>query len=235
MVSDGFGRLAVLALDFAVHQQVEFLLGGAQLDVGLKTRRRRTREQRIEQLVHGDGLIRGQARAEILALEHARQAIFSAELHDFLAAHLAEPFAVVADFRLLRIEDFVDLFEIGLGVGVHLLAAQRRARFRLAGGIADHGGKIADEKNGGVPFVLEVLELAQHDGMAEVQIGRGGIDAEVDAQGLACGARFFEFGAEFVFGNDLGGAAAQRGQLFVSGAKDRVVRGRHYALLTASG
>ncbi len=86
---------------------------------------------------------------------------------------------------LFAVEDFVDLLEIGFGVGVHLLARQRRARFGLAGGIADHRGEIADQENRGVAHFLKMFQLAQHDGVAEVQIRRGGIDAELDAQRLA--------------------------------------------------
>ena len=45
-------------------------------------------------------------------------------------------------------------------------------------------------KIGGVALFLKVLELAQHDGVAEVQVGRRGIDAEFYAQRLARCARF---------------------------------------------
>jgi hypothetical protein len=36
-------------------------------------------------------------------------------------------------------------------------------------------------KNRGVALVLKMLELAQDDRVAEMQIGRRGIDAELDA------------------------------------------------------
>jgi len=50
-----------------------------------------------------------------------------------------------------------------------------------------------------VPEVLELAQFAQHDRPAEMHIGRGGVDAEFDAQGLA--AR--EFGFQFRFGDDV--------------------------------
>ena len=62
----------------------------------------------------------------------------------------SEPLAVVADLGIFAVQNFVDLLEISFGVGVHLLARERRARFGLPGGIADHGREIADQKNGGV-------------------------------------------------------------------------------------
>ena len=97
---------------------------------------------------------------------------------------LGEPFRVVANLGAFTIKDFVNLLEIGGGIFAHLFASQRRAHFGTAGGIADHGGDIANQENGGVAFVLKVLELAQDYGVAEVQIGRGGVYAELDAEGL---------------------------------------------------
>ena len=102
MVMIDLRRQAVFALDFAVDEQIEFLFGGAEFDVGFQSDGVVGGEQRIEQLVHGDGLIGIEARAKILALEHARQAVVGAELHDFGAGEFAEPFAVVADFRFAR-------------------------------------------------------------------------------------------------------------------------------------
>ena len=126
---------------------------------------------------------------------------------------------------MLVIEDLEDLLEIGLRVCFHLLAFERRASFGLAGGIADHGGEIADEENGGVALVLELLELAQHDGVAEVQIRRGGIDAEIDAQRFAGLRGLLELGLEFVFADDFGGAFAQVLELFFNRFE---LRGSHY-------
>jgi len=45
--------------------------------------------------------------------------------------------------------------------------------------------------------------------------GRGGIDAKKTRSGLPS-ARTFEFRAEFVFGNDFGGALSQGGELVVN-------------------
>jgi len=85
-----------------------------------------------------------EALAEILALEHAGEAIVGAEADDGFSGEFAEPLAVVADFGFGGIENFEDLGEIGFGVGVDLFAGERRARFGNTGGIADHGGEITD-------------------------------------------------------------------------------------------
>ena len=214
-------RLAVLALDFAADQQIEFLFGGAEFDVGIYFDGVVGDEQRIKQLVHRDRLIGAEARAEILALEHARQAIFRAELNHFDAGELAEPVGVVHDFGFFAIENAKSLIEISFRVGVHLLARQRRARFGLAGRIADHGGKSADQKNRGVAEILKMLQLAHHHRMAEMKIGSGGIDAQFHAQRLAGFQRLLELGAEFRFRNNFSDAFAQVGELFFDGLEIR--------------
>jgi hypothetical protein len=50
-----------------------------------------------------------------------------------------------------RIEDLEDLLLVGLGVLRDLLGRERRARLRLAGGVADQGGEVANEEDGRVP------------------------------------------------------------------------------------
>src|ERR1700686_2432054 len=55
------GCLAVLALNFAADEEIEFLLGGAELDVGLERDRIVGLQERVEQLVNGDGQIAGEA------------------------------------------------------------------------------------------------------------------------------------------------------------------------------
>src|SRR5260370_9278377 len=64
-----------------------------------------------------------------------------------------------------------------------------------------------------------MLEFAQHNGVAEMQIGSGGINAELDAQWFARGAGTFELGAQLLFANDFSGAFAQRSELLIYGTK----------------
>ena len=53
---------------------------------------------------------------------------------------------------------------------------------RLLARIADGGGVIADEEDDLVAKVLESAQLLQGDEVPDVQIGAGGVDAQVDAQ-----------------------------------------------------
>ena len=98
-----------------------------------------------------------------------------------------------------------------------MLARQGRARFGLTGGIADHRREIADEKNRRVAQVLKMFELSQNDGVAQVQVGRGRVHAQLHAQRLAGLVRGFELRAQIFFANDLRRALAQVGDLFVDG------------------
>ena len=44
---------------------------------------------------------------------------------------------------------------------------------------------VADDEYRGVPEILKMLHLAKQDGVAEVQVGRSGIEAGLDAQRTA--------------------------------------------------
>jgi hypothetical protein len=65
---------------------------------------------------------------EVLALQHLRNREFGGQPDKALEAQREQPFAVEADFGLGRIEDLEDLRLVGLGVGVDLLAGERRTR-----------------------------------------------------------------------------------------------------------
>ena len=54
---DALRLLAVVLLQLAADQQVEFLVGAAELDVGLHRHRVVALHQRVQQLVHGDRLV----------------------------------------------------------------------------------------------------------------------------------------------------------------------------------
>ena len=65
-------RLAVGGLDRAAHQQVEGLVGAAELDVGVDRHRVVALEHRVEQLEQRDRLVGGEALGEVVALEQLR-------------------------------------------------------------------------------------------------------------------------------------------------------------------
>src|SRR5438876_5291501 len=131
----------------------------------------------------------------------------------------AEPCRVELDADPLHVEDPAELSAVRLGVRADLLPRERLARLRTARGIADHPGEIADHDDDLVPEILEIAELAQDHGMAQMQIGRGGIETELDDQRAPRAPRTLELLAQLRLHDDARGAAAERAQLVVDRGK----------------
>ena len=167
--------------------------------------------------MNGNRLLVCETRTKVFAFEHSRKAVVGAKLHNFRTGKFVEPFAVVADFGFAFVEDFENLVQIRFRIGIDFGAGKRRTRFRAAGGIANHRREIADEKYGGVAHVLKMLQLAQHHGVAKMNVRSGGIDAEINAQGNAGLERFFEARFQFVFANNFRDTFFQVGELFGDG------------------
>ena len=216
MVSTTCDSCPYAALQFASHQQIEFLVGAAQLDIGFERHRVVSLGQRIEQFVQGDGLFFLKALVEVFALEHLRDGELGREANEVIRSDFANHSAVEASFVLCRIENFVDLRHVSFGVAHDFFAGERRARSGAPGRVADHASEVADQKNDGVAEVLKMFELAKKHGVAEMKVGRSGIESRLYAQRLAGGARFFELGAEFTLADDFRGAFFYVGELFVN-------------------
>src|SRR5581483_11309530 len=153
------------------------------LVVGLQRDGIVTLNQRIKDLVQKERFLAGQALLEIVALEHPSDAQFRRDLDQFAGVNLTHPFAVEADFGLCRIENQGDLPLIGRGVLADLLRREWLARLRAAGGIADHGGEIAHQKNHRVAALLKIAQLFQRDRMTEMEVRRRRIHPELMRSG----------------------------------------------------
>ena len=94
------------------------------------------------------------------------------------------------------------------------LFGQGRPGLALARGVADQAGEVADEKDHLVPQVLEMLELLDEHGVAQVQVRRGGVEPGLDPQGLAGGDGLLQARLQFLFPNDVMTALLDQGQLF---------------------
>ncbi len=167
------------------------------------------------------------ARPEVLALQHARQAVVGTQPNHVLPGHFAEPFTVVANFSFLGVEYLVNLVEIGGHVRLYLFAGQRRTGLRLAAGVAHHRGEVAYQKDGGVSHILKVFQLAQHHGVAQVNVRRGRIHAELRPQRLSGLRRGLEFRFQIFFADNFRGALAQVGKLLIHRQKLAILV-RHY-------
>ena len=84
-----------------------------------------------------------------------------------------------------HVEHLADLLDVRARVRVDRFARQHRPRFRAPGRIADARSEVADEKDHVVAELLELPELLQQHGVAEMEIGGGGIEARLHAQRLA--------------------------------------------------
>ena len=202
-----------MPLQLAAHQQVEFLVGAAELHISLQRNRVVTLRHGIEQLVHSDRLLFHEALVEVIALQHLRDGELRRQPNEAFVAQLVEPLAVEAHLGLVAVENLEDLRLVGLGVLVNLLARERRARGGAARGIADQPGEIADQEDDRVAHVLKVFQLAHEHGVAQVQVGRRRIEAGLHPHGLACCARLLQPLAQVALANDLRRALAQVGQL----------------------
>ena len=124
-------------------------------------------------------------------------------------------------------EDLAGLLDVAGGVLVDLVLRSRGRVTDLPGGVADLRGEVADDEHRGVAELLELAQLAQHDGEAEVDVGRGGVDPELRPERPA-GA---ELAAQVGLADEIDGARAEDAELLVDGgAHDGTnVTGRHPA------
>ena len=177
----------------AAHQEVEFLVGATEFQIALQRHAVVALHQGVQKLVHADRLPSLEAVVEVVALHHAGHGVPAGELDHAARAQRVAPFAVVADLGFGRVQNQAGLFVIGLGVRLDLLSGQRRARAVAPGRVADHAGEVADQKDDGMAQVLELAHFVQHHGVADVDIWRGGVQAELDAQRRAAGLGLLQF------------------------------------------
>ena len=199
------------AHEVAAREQVEDLVVAAHLEVGLDHDGVVGLQHRVDELVQGDGLALGVAVVEVLALEDAGHVELAHELEHLGEVQALQPVAVVDDLGLLGVEHLHGLLDVGLGVGLDLLLGEGRAGGVTAGRVADEGGAVADDEGHVVAQVLELAHLAQGHGVAEVQVGGGGVHAQLDVEGRA----LLELLLELVERHDLHRAGGDHLELLV--------------------
>jgi hypothetical protein len=143
--------LAVARHQVAADEEVEELVGAAELDVVLQRDRVVGLEQRVEELVHVDRPLLLEALGEIVALQHARHGVLRAQLDHARGAELVEPLGVVANQGRVGVEHLEGLLLVGARGLHHLVAGEARAQIVLPGRVADHRGEVADDEDHRVP------------------------------------------------------------------------------------
>jgi len=174
--------LAVFLLKMTAHEEVELLIGAAELEVGFERHRVVALHQRIEELMHRNRLAGLEALAEIVALHHSRHGVLGRQLDHSARAEWVAPFGVVANLGLGGVQHQAGLAVVGLGVGFDLLAGERRARAVAAGRIPDGGREVADQEDHGVTKILELAHFVQHHRVADMDVRRGRVQAQLDSQ-----------------------------------------------------
>ena len=104
----------------AAHEQIEFLIGAAQLQVGLQSHRVVALHERVQKLVHANRGARLKAIVKIVALHHARHGVLGRQLNHAHGTQRQTPLAVVPDFGFGGVEHQAGLAVIGFGIGLDL-------------------------------------------------------------------------------------------------------------------
>ena len=165
--------------------------------------------------MHGDRLLLVKALMKILTLQQLRNGVLRHQSHEIVGRQSPHPAAIEIDHRLFRIENLEDLLFIRLRILLDLLAAERRPRHRPSRRVANHPGEVANQKNRRVPQILKVLQLAQHDRVPQMQVGRGRVHSQLHPQRFARGARLLQLCPQIGLADNLRRALFQIRQLFV--------------------
>ena len=192
--------LPILLLQVTTHHQVEFLVGTAQLQVGLEGHRVIPLQQRIQKLVQADGVALGKARMKIVALHHAGHGVLGRQFNHAAGPQRVAPFAVVAHLGFCRIEHLGRLGVIGFGVGLDLRGCQRWARAVAPRRVANQRGEVTNQENDRMPQILQLAQFVEHHGVAQMDVRSGRVQPQLDAQGRSGGLGAGQFFGPFALG-----------------------------------
>ena len=163
-------------------QEVEALVGAADLDVGFNRDRVVGLHDRVQELGQRDGRVPGEALGEVVALEQAGDRHRPRQPHRLGKGERPEPLPVLPHLGLVAIEDPEGLVGEKGGVRVEHLVGEHRPLLRTPRWIADPSRVVAHDQHDHVPGALEVRQAVEDVGEPEVDIGRRRVDPELDAQ-----------------------------------------------------
>ena len=201
-----------MGLEVAAHQQVELLVGAAHFHVGLEGHGVIALAEGIDEFVDGDGALLAEALFKVVAFHHAGHGIAGGQTDEVRGVHLAQPVGVEFHDGLFGVEDLEDLLLVGLGIGDDLFLGQGGTGLGAAGGVADAAGEVTDQEDDLVAQFLKVAHLVHDHGVAQMQVGSGGVKAHLHAQGRAA----FQFLAQFLLVNQFRHAALDHGHLAIN-------------------
>lgn len=159
--------------------------------------------------MEADGLVIGETLGEVVALQHARYRHLGGEMHHTCEVELAQPLAVKPDDRLFPVQDPGQLCDIGFGIGLDLFRGEHGTRCGASGRIADQGGVVSDDDDDLMPKILELSQLAQHHGKAQMYVRGGRVQPELDFQRFAAARGTGKLLLQPVLRHDADGPALQ--------------------------
>ena len=201
----------------AAHEQIERLIGAAQLDVRAERDGVVALGERVEELVEADRPPRRVAGGEILPLQDARDGQVRGLANDVLERQRAEPLRVEPHQGAAHVEHLPELGPVRLRVAADLVPGERPPRLRAAGGVADHPGEVPDDDDDLVSEVLEIAQLLEDHRVSQVQVGRGRVESQLDLERVAGPTGALELGPQLGVHDDLGGAPTDPGELLIHG------------------
>ena len=205
------GRTRLARLERASAENVEGLVGAAQLYIRFQGDGVVALHQSVHEFVDVDGVAALNAVVEGVAGRELLDGEVGGQMDHVGEGHLTEPLAVATHFGAFWIEQFERLIAVGGCVGLQHFSRLHGAEGIFVRRIADESGEVADQEDRLMSELLEQGQLAQRDAMADVQVGRCWIDAEVDAQRSICEQRFGQPLVQFGVHRSARGIVAEGG------------------------
>ena len=158
---------------------------------------------------------------EVVALEHAGHRVARRQFDQSARPQGVTPLCVVANLGACFVQHQAGLRVIGARVVLDLLTRQGRTGRISTRGVTNHCGEVADQEDHLMPEVLQLAHLVEHDGMPEVQVGRGRVQSQLDAQGHTAGLASTQLGHPGVLGQQFTAATQAHGQGMAEGVTER--------------
>ena len=206
-------------LEITPHEQVEQLVGAADLDVGLDGNRVGPLQQRVHELDQRYRFLIAPSTGEVLPVHQTRHGDLGRHLEHICHVHRTEPFRVATNLEVVVEQQGAHHGQTCIDVSIDFLVREALARGVLAGGVAHLCGEVSEDEDGQVPLLLESAEQIEHDGPAEGDVRCRRVDAEFDAQRPAK----LELTKQLTFGKCHVDGLRDRSQLL--GRCSHVVRG----------
>ncbi len=195
--------LSGVSLEVSADEEVVGLLCGAEFDVGFDHDGVVALHEAIDEFVEENWVCGFESFFEGVAFQCSVDGELGGEANGVEEGHFGEPLAVSDDLGERDVEDAGDLVYVVFCVGFGLLRGEAGAGFVPSGGVSDLGGGVAYYDDSFVSQLLELPELSYGDGVPEVDVGGGWVNAVLDAQGTA----HLELFDELLLRNDVHNAA----------------------------